>query len=71
MISRKDRRTEACGHLKAIIEARKILEQGCWENWHRGDKKINLPLLLDIPEQFGQYFQNRAACAALLFFTGQ
>lgn len=33
-------------NLVEILQDRKILELGEWENWHRGDKKINIPLLL-------------------------
>ena len=33
---------EACAAFDAIIEKRRILELGEWENWHRGDKKIDV-----------------------------
>ena len=36
----------ACACLEAILEERKILELGEWQNWHRGDKKMNIPGLL-------------------------
>ena len=32
--------------LEAVLEQRKILEQGFWEHWHRGDRKIDVPKLL-------------------------
>ena len=38
------RRAEAA--LEAVLEQRKILEQGPWEFWHRGDRKIDVPRLL-------------------------
>ena len=34
--------------LEQLLEARKVLEQGHWKQWHKGDKKINLPLLLQL-----------------------
>ena len=39
---------DACACLEAILEERKVLEQGPWENWHRGDKKINISRLLTL-----------------------
>ena len=33
--------------MEAILVQRKILEQGPWENWHRGDRKIDIPRLLN------------------------
>lgn len=36
--------------LRTILDARKILEQGHWEHWHRGDTKVNIPELLAITE---------------------
>lgn len=36
----------ACVSLNGILEERKILEIGAWENWHRGEKKINIQSLL-------------------------
>ena len=38
--------------LKTILEERKILEVNGWENWHRGDKKINIEKLLATTETF-------------------
>ena len=43
-------RAKAARYLQAILEDRKILEQGRWKNWHRGDTKINLTRLLKITE---------------------
>ena len=34
------------GALEAILEQRKILEQGFWEHWHRGERKIDITRLL-------------------------
>ena len=36
----------ACGCLEQLLEERRVLEMGQWENWHRGDKKINVAELL-------------------------
>lgn len=44
-------RAQAAGYLRAILEDRKILEQGQWENWHRGDTKVNIPKLFEITEE--------------------
>lgn len=41
-------KSAACCALEQLLEARKVLEQGQWEHWHRGDKKINIPLLLEM-----------------------
>ncbi|MBQ8345073.1 MAG: glycosyl hydrolase 115 family protein [Clostridia bacterium] len=38
----------ACSCLKTLIEERKVLEEGHWQNWHRGDKKVGLPVLLEM-----------------------
>jgi len=35
-------------YLCQLLEARKVLEQGSWRHWHRGDKKINIPMLLEL-----------------------
>ncbi|MBQ8848711.1 MAG: glycosyl hydrolase 115 family protein [Clostridia bacterium] len=37
--------------LCSIIEERKVLEQGDWENWHRGDVKINVAETLRLTEK--------------------
>ena len=42
----------ASSKLKTILEERKILEINGWENWHRGDKKINIEKLLTTTETF-------------------
>lgn len=38
--------------LGKLLEERKVLEQGVWENWHRGEKKINIPELRDMTKVF-------------------
>ena len=43
---RKAAGEEACKHLSQILEERKVLEQGHWANWHKGDEKMNIPLRL-------------------------
>ncbi len=40
----------ASNKLKTILQERKILEVNGWENWHRGDKKINIEQLLATTE---------------------
>ena len=40
----------ASNKLKTILQERKILEVNGWENWHGGDKKINIPALLELTE---------------------
>ncbi|MBQ8893836.1 MAG: glycosyl hydrolase 115 family protein [Clostridia bacterium] len=42
---------EATQALRSILQERKILEQGSWENWHRGDVKIGITKLLQITEE--------------------
>ena len=32
----------ACSCMERILQERKILEEGKWENWHRGDKKLDM-----------------------------
>ena len=39
--------TKACQYLQELLQARTVLEQGIWQHWHRGDKKINIPALLE------------------------
>lgn len=39
---------KACAALEQLLEARTVLEQGAWKYWHKGDKKINIQLLLDM-----------------------
>ena len=34
--------------LQKLLEARQVLELGQWKAWHRGDQKINIPLLLEM-----------------------
>ena len=44
--------TEWCVALmETILQERKILEVNGWENWHRGDKKINIEQLLATTEE--------------------
>ena len=45
---KEDAKETACAALEQLLEARKVLEQGHWKQWHKGDKKINLPLLLQL-----------------------
>lgn len=33
--------------LALLLDERKVLEEGKWENWHRGDRKLELPMYLD------------------------
>lgn len=40
-----------CKCLETILKERKVLEQGEWENWHRGDVKINIPRLLNLTRE--------------------
>lgn len=48
---RKDRGLFACSCLETLLDERKILECGAWQNWHRGEKKVNLSALLALTEQ--------------------
>lgn len=43
-----DAKRQASACLEQLLEERKILEEGPWKHWHRGDKKINIPLLLQM-----------------------
>ena len=43
---------EAAACLEQILEARTVLEAGSWKHWHRGDKKINIPLLLQMTKDW-------------------
>lgn len=38
---------EAIGSLETILEERKVLEQGYWQGWHTGDKKMDIRDLLE------------------------
>ena len=42
--------------LSAILEARKILEKGQWELWHRGERKINIAQLVTLTKE---YYENK------------
>ncbi len=48
---RRERGNAACRLIGRILEERKILEEGKWENWHRGDKKLDIRLLLELTKQ--------------------
>jgi len=48
---RKERGRYACSCIERILTERMVLEEGKWENWHRGDKKLDIKLLLDLTEQ--------------------
>lgn len=45
---KENKDNEAAEALKSILEKRKILENGFWENWHRGEKKANILNLLSM-----------------------
>ena len=40
-------RKESDGQVISASRVRKYLEEGKWENWHRGDKKMNLTMRLE------------------------
>ena len=42
--------SQACDYLRQLLQSRKVLEQGSWKNWHRGEKKINIAALLEATE---------------------
>lgn len=44
---RKARGEYGYSRLAQLLEERKVLEEGKWENWHRGDRKLELPMYLD------------------------
>ena len=37
----------ACSYLERILDERKVLEVGEWQNWHRGEKKVDVKKLLE------------------------
>jgi len=41
------RLADAEAALEGVIRDRSLAAQGLWENWYRGDRKMNLPALLD------------------------
>lgn len=49
---RESAKEEACSMLEALLVHRKLLEQGRWTAWHRGDKKINIQLLLKMTREW-------------------
>lgn len=48
---RKKQGANAVAKLETILAERKVLEHGIWQNWHRGDRKINIPLLLNMTKE--------------------
>ena len=44
---RKNAGEFACRCLEQLLQERKVLEEGKWENWHRGEKKMNLTMRLE------------------------
>ena len=38
---------DACEYMHKLLQARQVLENDGWKHWHRGDKKINIPALLN------------------------
>lgn len=48
---RREQGNHACTSMETILKERKILELGEWENWHRGDVKINIPLLWELTRE--------------------
>jgi hypothetical protein len=38
--------------LEEVLEERKILEVGPWENWHRGDRKLNFKKLISMTHDY-------------------
>lgn len=49
---RKKQGEYGCKCLEQILEERKVLEEGQWEHWHRGDKKINIPAFLEMTRNY-------------------
>lgn len=43
----KEDRAAAVAGLESVIAARAVMATGAWENWYRGDKKANVPRLLE------------------------
>ncbi len=48
LAERKSQGIVACASLERLLKERKILEAGPWQNWHRGEKKINIQNLLEL-----------------------
>ena len=46
--------------IEEIIEDRKVLEEGVWENWHRGDKKLDFPKMLKMTRSVTERILNEA-----------
>lgn len=49
---REKAREEVCAALEQLLEARKVLQKGRWEHWHRGDRKADIPLLLQLAKEW-------------------
>lgn len=45
-------RLRACNALCEILKERKILEQGSWQGWHAGDKKIGIADILAMTKEY-------------------
>lgn len=45
-------RIKACNALCEILEKRKILEQGTWQGWYAGDKKIGIADILAMTKEY-------------------
>lgn len=41
-----------CATLEQLLQARKVLEKGRWAHWHRGDQKMDIPLLLRLAREW-------------------
>ena len=46
----KEHLEKAADALRTYLEERKAFEKGMYENWYRGDEKMNFPLLLEMTE---------------------
>jgi len=62
----KDKKTEKCRkHLQnawealdGVDEGKRLASQGKWQNWYRGDKKMNVPALRDLNEEVLELVKN-------------
>lgn len=48
---RRKRGRFAVSCIERILTERRILEEGEWKNWHRGDKKLDIRMLLELTEK--------------------
>lgn len=55
---REEARQRVCANLEQLLEARKVLQKGRWEHWHRGDQKMNIPLLLQLAKEWNEEKNN-------------